>query len=113
MRSNRERLLDILEAIDKIDRFAGMSCERFESDEMLQIWIIHHLQIIGEAASRLTQQFLDEHPEVQWNKIIGMRHILVHGYFEIDYEIVWQTVINDLPKLKAQIQRLIEKTKDD
>ena len=113
MRSDRERLLDILEAVDKIEQKTVRDQGVFASDEMLQIWIIHHLQIIGEAASRMSEQFLDAHPEVPWNKIIGMRHVLVHGYFEIDQDIVWKAVVNDLPKLKTQVETMIGEMKDE
>ena len=113
MRSDRERLLDILEAVDKIEQKTVKDQGAFASDEMLQIWIIHHLQIIGEAASRMSEQFLDAHPEVPWNKIIGMRHVLVHGYFEIDQDIVWKAVVNDLPKLKTQVETMIGEMKDE
>ena len=113
MRSDRERLLDILEAVDKIEQKTVKDQGVFASDEMLHIWIIHHLQIIGEAASRMSEQFLDAHPEVPWNKIIGMRHVLVHGYFEIDQDIVWKAVVNDLPKLKTQVETMIGEMKDE
>jgi uncharacterized protein with HEPN domain len=81
MRSDRERLLDILEAIDRIDTHKGEGRSEFETDELLQIWFVHHLQIIGEAASRLSDEIRTQHPEVPWGQMIGMRHILVHGYF--------------------------------
>lgn len=76
----------------------------------MQIWILHHLQIIGEAARSLTPDLKDKAPEIPWSKIIGMRHVLVHQYFEIDTEIVWSVVERDLPILKQHIQNLLERS---
>ena len=108
MRSDRERLLDILEAIEKIEQRIGQDRAAFDADAMLQVWVVHHLQIIGEAANRLSNDFLTRHPVISWGKLIGMRHVLVHGYFEIDLEIVWKAVEQDIPALKSQIQRILE-----
>jgi uncharacterized protein with HEPN domain len=71
---------------------------------MLQIWVIHFLQIIGEATNRLSGDLRDRYPSIPWKKIAGTRHILVHDYFEIDLDIVWATIDQDLPALRAQIQ---------
>ena len=76
---------------------------------MFQVWLVRHLQIIGEAASRISSNTQIRFPEVPWGKMIGMRHVLVHGYFEIDLEIVWSVIEKDLPLLKEQIQ-LVERT---
>ncbi|MFZ1403192.1 MAG: DUF86 domain-containing protein [Anaerolineae bacterium] len=103
MRSDRERLLDILEAIEKIARYSARDIDAFADDERQQVWVIHHLQIIGEAAYGLSQRFRAEHPEIPWGAIIGMRHVLVHGYFEIDLDIVWAAVQHDLPPLRDAI----------
>jgi uncharacterized protein with HEPN domain len=108
MRSDLERVLDILEALEKIERYAPRGKLAFENDELFQVWIVRHLQIIGEAASRISDQTQKRFPEVPWGKMIGMRHVLVHGYFEIDLEIVWSVIEKDLPSLKGQIQ-LVEK----
>jgi uncharacterized protein with HEPN domain len=107
MRSDRERLLDILEAIDKIDAQSGVERKEFDTDELLQVWFVHYLQIIGEAASRLSDEFRTQHPEVSWGQMIGMRHILVHGYFDVDLDIVWNAVKNDIGKLNAQILNVL------
>ena len=103
MRSDRERLLDIMEAIGKIEKRVGPDQKAFEQDELLQVWTVHYLQIIGEAVTRLSGQLRKKHPEIPWGNIIGMRHILVHGYFDIDLEIVWKAVVHDLPELKLRI----------
>jgi uncharacterized protein with HEPN domain len=71
---------------------------------MFQVWVVRHLQIIGEAASRISVNTQMRFPEVPWGKMIGMRHVLVHGYFEIDLEIVWSVIEKDLPSLKEQIK---------
>ncbi|GIW81349.1 MAG: hypothetical protein KatS3mg105_3156 [Gemmatales bacterium] len=80
MRDAKERLLDILEAIAAIERYAGRDKVAFERDELLQVWFLHHLQIIGEAARALPAEVRQLAPEIEWGKIIGMRNVLVHGY---------------------------------
>jgi uncharacterized protein with HEPN domain len=108
MRDDRERLSDILEAIERIERYAGRGEHSFRTDELIQCWITTNLQVIGEAARTLEQGFRDEHSEVPWPDIVGMRHILVHHYFEIDLDIVWQVVTRDLPQLKSHIQNIVD-----
>lgn len=108
MRSDRERLLDILEAIEKIEGHKAELKEDFDSNEMLQIWTVHYLQIIGEAASRISPELRANHPKIPWGKIIGSRNVLMHGYFEIDLDIVWAAVELDLPALKSEIQEALQ-----
>ena len=103
MRSDLEILADMLEALENIERYVPRGRQAFEIDELLQVWIVRHLQIIGEAASRISPEITDRFSEIPWGKMIGMRHILVHGYFEIDLDIVWSVVENDLQSLKEQI----------
>jgi len=107
MSSDRERLLDILDAIGKIERNPVRDMDALADDEKQQVWIIHHLQIIGEAAYRLSQRFRAEHREIPWEAIIGMRHVLVHGNFEIDLDIVWAAVQRDLPPLRDAIAAIL------
>ena len=109
MRSDRERLLDILEAIEKIERHTMGGKEAFDSDELLQVWIIHHLQTIGEAASKLGSRFRKSHPEVPWAQIIGMRNILIHDYFAVDLDEVWVAANRDIPVLKKEILAILDK----
>ena len=109
MRDDRERLLDMLEAIHKIEQVVNSEkyTERLQDDELIEVWVIHHLQIIGEAASRLSREFMEKYSEVAWGGMIGMRHVLVHGYFETDTEIVWKVVEKDLPDLKKQLETIL------
>ena len=73
----------------------------------MQSWIVRHLQIVGEVARALPESVRARAPEVPWAKIIGMRHILVHDYFGIDTDIVWDVVERDLPVLKQQLEDLL------
>ena len=107
MRDDRERLLDILEAIARIERYTDRGRATFESDELIQNWVLSHLQIIGEACRSMSPSLRDAHPEVPWNQIIGMRHVLGHQYFDVDVNIVWSVVENDLCPLRAQVQALL------
>lgn len=107
MRDAAERLRDILEAIAAINRYAIRNKEAFEGDELLQGWFLRHLQIIGEAARALSQDVRALAPDVPWQKIIGMRNVLVHGYFEIDTDIVWDAATRDIPALKPNIEHLL------
>ena len=109
MRAIRERVLDILEAIDRIEKYGRGGKEEFAQSELVQVWILHHLQILGEAVNALRPEIEQHHPEIPWASIVGMRNILVHHYFEIDADIVWSVVKNDLPKLKASFQAILAK----
>ncbi len=110
MRNDRNRLLDILEAIDKIEGRTSTNIDDFADDEMQQVWVIHHLQIIGEAASKLSEDLRAKHPEVPWDKMIGMRHVLVHGYFQVDLDVVWAVLEKDLGPLKNQVEIILAST---
>jgi uncharacterized protein with HEPN domain len=104
VREWRERLCDILEAIERVEKYAAKGKATFDQDELVQVWILHHLQVIGEAARSLDPELMKDLPEIPWSDIIGMRNVLVHHYFEIDTEIVWSVVERDLPRLKEQVQ---------
>lgn len=100
MRSERERVQDVLEAIANIRERLPQTAEQFAQDELIQVWIIHHLWIIGEASSHLTQDLRGRHPEPPWSDIIGMRHILIHQYFRRNLQTIWRTAVTDLPLLQ-------------
>jgi uncharacterized protein with HEPN domain len=108
MRADRERLLDILEAIELIEQYAIRGEEAFRSDQLIQNWMTSHIQTIGEAARSLSQETRHRATDIPWSLIIGMRHILVHHYFAIDLDKVWLVVHSDLPRLKPLIARLLE-----
>jgi uncharacterized protein with HEPN domain len=78
MRDDRERLLDIHEAIENVRKYAARGKDAFRNDELIQTWILHHIQILGEAAARISDEFQERHPDIPWFKIVGMRNILVH-----------------------------------
>lgn len=107
MRRDDERLKDILEAIEKVDKYVQHGKDAYLSEELLQTWIVHHILIVGEAASRITKEFQDTHPEISWPFIIAMRNILIHEYFSIDIETVWKTASEDLPELATNIRKIL------
>lgn len=113
MRDSRERVLDILEAIERIEKYGHGGREEFEQNELVQVWILHHLQIIGEAVNTLRPELQESHPEIPWASIVGMRNVLVHQYFEIDTEIIWSVVENELPKLKEWFQVILDARDND
>lgn len=106
MRDDRLLLNDLREAIQRIEKYATLGRERFESDELVQTWIVHHLQIVGEAARKLSDDLRASAPDIPWPQIIAMRNILVHDYFGVDLGTVWSTVVNDLPHLKKRLADL-------
>jgi uncharacterized protein with HEPN domain len=109
MRSERERLLDILEAIERIEKYAEEGKDSFEANELIQTWVVHHITIIGEACRTLPDDFQARFANVPWADIAGMRNILVHHYFGIDQGAVWSVVEKDLPELKMNIEAILKK----
>ena len=107
MRDPKERLRDILEAIAAIERHLNRDKVAFERDELLQTWFLRHLQIIGEAVRALPDDVRALAPEIPWPEIIGMRNVLVHGYFAIDTDIVWDAASRDVPALGPALERLL------
>ena len=82
-------LCDILESIDRVPQYIeGMSFEAFSSDQKTIDAVVRNLEIIGEAANRLPDEFKDKHPEVEWYKVVGLRNRIIHDYFGIDLKII-------------------------
>ena len=108
MRDNRERLLAILEAIAQIEKYAVRGEAEFQQNELIQIWIVHHLQIIGEACNSLSQKLTNKYFKVPWAEIVTFKNILIHEYFRVDLKAVWRIVERDLPDLKIQIEVILE-----
>jgi len=108
LRRDLERLQDVLEAIDRIQQQLTRGRHAFDSDPLVQVWVIHHLEIIGEACRALAEGTRARHPEVPWAAIIGMRNILVHDYFGLNLDAVWSAADRDIPRLREQIQAIIQ-----
>lgn len=108
MRDPKEHLRDILDAIGHIERYAARGQMAFEQDELIQIWVVHHVQIIGEAAARLGRDFHAAHPEMPWAQIVAMRNVVVHEYFGVDLAEIWRAVERDLPGFKRAIHDLLK-----
>jgi uncharacterized protein with HEPN domain len=107
MKRIRERLQDILDAIAQIEKHSKEGRAAFDANELVQIWMVHHLQIIGEAVRSIDPDFRNKHPTVPWRLIAGMRNILIHDYGSINFEIVWSAVENNVPSLKIEIEKLL------
>ena len=105
---NLDRLLHIQECMANIQEFiANKSFDEFVADKLLFYAVVKNVEIIGEAAYMLTKEFCEEHPETPWKDIIGMRHVLVHGYYTTSKSFIWATIQQDLPALRPQIEAYI------
>jgi len=109
MRSDRSRLLDIDEAVQRIMEKLPSTKEEFIQSDLLQVWVLYHIQVIGEAANGTSPEFQKQHLEIPWKDIIAMRHLLVHQYFGIDLDEIWNTAKQDLPKLQQDISRILKR----
>ena len=106
MRDDLERLYDIKESIEKIEKYFDKN--KIIRDELLQAAIVRYLEIIGEASRSLKEETKTKSPETEWPKIISFRNFIVHNYFDVDWEIIYKVIEEDIPKLKEQIEKLIK-----
>lgn len=100
----------ILESIERIEQdLQGLSKNKFYGSATIQDAVIRRLEIIGEAVRNLPDFFRDKHSKIPWKKIAGMRDILIHEYFGVDMDLIWQIASIDIPKLKKQIKNILKK----
>jgi uncharacterized protein with HEPN domain len=102
-------LEDVFESIKQIQEYTdGIEEDEFYTNQLIQDAVARRFAIIGEAVKHITDYYREQHPEIEWKKIAGMRNILVHEYFEINLKRVWNTIQEDLPRFKEQIKKLPE-----
>ena len=109
MRDDRLRLEDIRDAIDQIEKHSRRCRKTFDEDELVRVWILHHLEIIGAACRGLSEGFRRANPDEVWSDAISFRNVLAHHYFGIDHEAVWVVVERDLPALKQKVLQALER----
>lgn len=108
---DRDRLEHIVEAIDRIlDNIDFKSRDKLESDNLRYYGIVKSIEIIGEAAYKLSRAFCRKYAETPWEFIAKMRHVLVHDYYQIDPDAVWKVIKEDLPPLRQQVCRYLSET---
>ena len=107
---DKQRLGHILDAISEIENYtANVDLKEFLGNSMMRFASIKQIEIIGEAANYITPETKQLFSEIEWKQIIGMRHILIHEYFGVDPNLVWQVIANDIPALKKAIQHIYAK----
>ena len=99
---------DILDAINRIEEYTvRVGKESFLDNSMMQDAVMHQIEIIGEASNNISDEFQEEHPELPWMQMRAIRNKIVHDYREVNLEIIWDTVKNDLPILKALARKTL------
>jgi len=111
LRRDKMRLVHILEAIERLEKHAGsLTREELEADVLRYYGIVKNIEIIGEAARMLTDDFKDAHQDVPWLSIANMRNFLVHEYFQVDNDTVWEVIHGDIVELKKHVARYLSET---
>ncbi|MGH2575321.1 MAG: HepT-like ribonuclease domain-containing protein [Ignavibacteria bacterium] len=107
---DRIRIQHIIDACNEISTFIkGITRQELDEDRKLVLAIIKEIEIIGEAANKISNESKESYPDIPWADIIGMRNHLIHSYFDIDTEVVWTTALKDIPELLSILQRIINK----
>lgn len=102
------RLKHILDAISEIESYTrGIAFEEFAQNSMMKFATIKQLEIIGEAANRISDELKGKYSEIEWRKIVGLRNILIHEYFGVDENVVWGIITKDIPELKNQANHIL------
>ncbi|MFQ5887505.1 MAG: DUF86 domain-containing protein [Candidatus Hydrothermarchaeales archaeon] len=112
-REYKAYLKDVLGAIKKIERYTeNLSIDGFAEDELIQDGVVRNLEIIGEAVKSIPDDIKIRNPEIEWKKIAGLRDILIHAYFGIDIEVVWDIIKNKIPGMKKKSLELLLEMED-
>lgn len=102
---DRSRLEHILQAIERIKRYTlGKTFKEFITNDMMYYAVVKNIEILGEASNMLTEDFRLNHPNTPWKQVNGMRNYIVHEYFQVDNNVVWDVITCDLPILEEQIK---------
>ncbi len=110
-RNDPKRLQDILRAIDTIFEYVGnRKMEEFLADKRTYHAVIYNLMIIGEAANMLTFEFREAHDDLKWRQITNMRNFLIHGYHNVEADLVWEAISADLQPIREKIVKYLEET---
>jgi uncharacterized protein with HEPN domain len=104
MRLDRERLLDIIEAIEAIERYLPRNKQEFDANELVRVWCLRHIEIIGEAAAKLPRK-CETKRRTPWKQIVGMRNTLIHAYFDVDWNEVWAAISRDIQPLSSPFRK--------
>ncbi|MFC1794838.1 DUF86 domain-containing protein [Planctomycetota bacterium] len=109
MKNDRTYLTHILEAIDSIEEYLqGVTFDQFSSTKMIIDAVVRELEIVGEAANNLSEEFRERHSNILWRRMKDMRNFLIHEYFGVNTKVVWDTCNNDLPSLKQFVNAILE-----
>lgn len=111
-RDIRLLLGDIVESAEKVEWLATRGRDRFDADWKTHDLIVHHLEIMGEAASALPLEFRDLYAEIRWGALIGMRNHLIHGYAGINYDIVWEAATVHCAPMRCRIRTILDELED-
>ena len=105
--ADKIRILHMIESSKKAQEFlADKTYDELQRNEQLSFAIVRALEIVGEAASQITQETRDKYPNIPWRNIISMRNKLIHAYFDINYRIVWSAVKEDIPQLLQHLENI-------
>lgn len=108
--ADRNRLRHMLDAVEEALRFSKKkSAEELRNDRMLTLALIKDLEILGEAAGKVSRGFRERHPGIPWTPMVAVRNRLIHGYFGVDVDIVWRTVRHDLPELAKALKAILRR----
>ena len=106
---SRQRIAHALDAIEAIEQYLeNQLLSDFLDNSMMRFACIKQLEIVGEACNHVDSITMNEFPDVEWRKIIGLRNLLIHEYFGIDVLLVWDIIQHDLPELKRQLSRILD-----
>ncbi len=106
-------LKDILEAMETVEKFVkDMNFEQFKNNDLVSSAVIRKFEIIGEATRNIPQEIKKKYPDIPWKTMVGFRDKLIHFYFGIKYDIVWETIKSKLPELKEKIKKILEQLEE-